>query len=203
MELSDLQYSKLVAIIKPYVDKGRPTSIAFLNWFLEHIYRLDQVSAEDVICDKSNARGIDGIYVDDNQLEVHILQTWPKQSGTIGDKDLREFSGTLNQIRTPESLKAFLSGKVDQEIKDKLIKANLPALLDKGFTLRGIFVTNVPIDANGRDVINSDPSIIAYDRQAIVNSYVDLNAEGGIKQTYVFSIDDMPLKFQAGGSVSA
>jgi hypothetical protein len=25
-------------------------SIAFLNWFLEHIYRLDQVAAEDVNC---------------------------------------------------------------------------------------------------------------------------------------------------------
>ncbi|HEY4142795.1 MAG TPA: restriction endonuclease, partial [Pseudolabrys sp.] len=122
MQDGDLEYANMVATIKPYTDKGRPISIAFLNWFLEHIYRLDQVSAEDAICDKSNDRGIDGIYIDDNQLEVHILQSKTKQSGTIGDKDLREFSGTLNQLRTPDALTAFLAGKVDQEIKDKIQK---------------------------------------------------------------------------------
>jgi hypothetical protein len=48
---------------------------------------LDQVAGEDAICDKSNDRGMDGIYVDNNQLEIHILQSKTKQSGTIGDKD--------------------------------------------------------------------------------------------------------------------
>jgi AIPR protein len=194
----DLEYAKMVATIKPYTDKGRPISIAFLNWFLEHIYRLGQVAAEDAICDKSNDRGIDGIYVDENQLEIHVLQSKTKQNGTIGDKDLREFSGTLNQLRTPDALDAFLAGKVDQEIKDKIVKLGLRGLLEKNFTLRGVFVTNVPIDANGQDVINSDPSIIGYDRRVIVRNYVDLNVEGGIKQKYTFSIDGKPLVFQAG-----
>jgi hypothetical protein len=198
MQDSDLDYAKLVTIIKPYIDKGRPISIAFLNWFLENIYRLDQVSAEDTICDKSNDRGIDGIYVDENQLEIHVLQSKTKQNGTIGDKDLREFSGTLNQLRSPDSLEAFLNGKVDQEIKDKIQKLGLRGLLEKGFVVRGIFVTNVPVDANGKDVINSDPSIIAYDRTAIVSNYVDLNVEGGVKQKYTFAIDGTPLVFQAG-----
>ena len=198
MNEADLEYAKMVATIKPYTDKGRPISIAFLDWFLEHIYRLEQVAAEDAICDKSNDRGIDGIYVDENQLEVHVFQSKTKQNGTIGDKDLREFSGTLNQLRTPDALDAFLAGKVDQEIKDKITKLGLRNLLEKEFTLRGVFVTNVPIDANGKDVIKADPSIIAYDREAIVRSYVDLNVEGGIKQKYSFSIDGAPLVFQAG-----
>lgn len=198
MKDADLEYAAMVGTIKPYVDKGRPISIAFLNWFLEHIYRLDQVAAEDAICDKSNDRGIDGIYVDENQLEIHVLQSKTKQSGTIGDKDLREFSGTLNQLRTKDALDKFLTGKVDQEIKDKIVKLGLPGLLEKGFELRGIFVTNVPIDANGLDVTKSDPSIITYDRPAIVSNYVDLNLEGGVKEKYVFSIDGSPLTFQAG-----
>jgi hypothetical protein len=198
MKDADLEYAKLVAIIKPYADKGRPISVAFLNWFLEHIYRLDQVSAEDAICDKTNDRGIDGLYVDTNQLEIHVLQSRTKQNGTIGDKDLREFSGTLNQLRTKDALGAFIAGKVDQEIKDKIQEAGLVALLEKGFAVRGIFVTNVPVDANGLDFIKTDPSIIIYDRAAIVQSYVDLNVEGGIKQKYTFAIDGAPLTFQAG-----
>jgi hypothetical protein len=71
-------------------------------------------------------------------------------------------------------------------------------LLEKGFALRGIFVTNAPIDANGLDVIKADPTIIGYDRASIVRSYVDLNVEGGVKQKYAFAIDGTPLIFQAG-----
>jgi hypothetical protein len=198
MQEADLEFAKMAALIKPYTDKGRPISIAFLNWFLENIYRLEQVDAEDVICDRNNDRGIDGIYIDDNQLEIHVFQSKTKQNGTIGDKDLREFSGTLNQLRTKDAIDKFLAGKVDAEIKDKLQKLDVRGLLDKQYVLRGVFVTNVPIDANGRDVIKTDGSLIGYDRAAIASSYVDLNIEAGIKQKYKFSIDGSPLSFQAG-----
>ena len=70
MAPEELEYAPLIALLKPYVDKGRPVSIAFLNWFLEHIYRLDRVDAEDAICDKNNDRGIDGIYVDHDRGEI-------------------------------------------------------------------------------------------------------------------------------------
>jgi len=198
MEPSDLEYTSLVNVIKPFTDKGRPISIAFLNWFLEHIYRLDQVSAEDAICDKSNDRGIDGIYVDHDQLEVHILQSKTKQKGTIGDKDIREFSGTLNQLRTPEALEIFLSGKVDDEIKEKIHKANLLELLQKDYVVRGVFVTNVEIDANGIDMIANDPALIPFDQKAISQSFVDLHIQGGITGNFEFSSDGSPFVHQAG-----
>jgi hypothetical protein len=198
MRANELDYNELLTVIKPFTDKGRPTSIAFLNWFLEHIYRLDQVTAEDMICDKSNDRGIDGLYADHEQLEVHVFQSKTKQNGTIGDKDIREFSGTLNQLRTPENLKIFLDGKVDQEIKDQITKMNLLALLVKGYSVRGVFVTNVNIDANGKDVLKVDPALIGYDRDAIVKAFVDLRIEGGIKAQYEFRSDGNPLVHQAG-----
>ena len=64
MKSSDLEYSKLIPLIKKYLDKGRTESQALLNWFLENIYRLDETDADDCICDKTNDKGIDGIYVD-------------------------------------------------------------------------------------------------------------------------------------------
>nr|WMC97246.1 AIPR family protein [Aminobacter aminovorans] len=198
MKAQDLEYVELLKIVKQYIDKGRPVSIAFLNWFLEHIYRLEQVTAEDAICDKNNDRGIDGIYVNDEKGEVHIFQSKTKQKGTIGDKDIREFSGTINQIRTPDALKQFLDGKVDNEIKDKISGANIPDLLAKGYKIKGVFVTNVPLDANGKDALSNDPDLIGYDSDAIVRSYVDLNVEGGIKSKYEFESDGEPLLHQAG-----
>ncbi len=202
MQPQDMEYANLVKIIKSFTDKGRPVSIAFLNWFLEHIYRLDQVSAEDVICDKNNDRGIDGIYVYHEQLEVHVFQSKTKQNGAVGDKDLREFSGSLNQLRTKEALSAFLAGKVDQEIKDKIIKLNLPELFEKGYSIKGVFLTNAEIDANGLDVIKSDTALVGYDRNAIAQAFVDLGSEGGIKGDYEFKSDGKPLKYQAGDIAS-
>jgi hypothetical protein len=198
MTVDDLSYGSLVDLIKPYTEKGRPFSIAFLNWFLEHIYRLEQVAAEDVICDKSNDRGIDGIYVDTEKDEIHIFQSKTKQKGTIGDKDIREFSGTINQLRTPDALKVFLEGKVDEEVKEKVIQAGVPELLAKGYAVRGVFVTNVELDANGLDALANDPALIDYDSKAIVGSYVDLREEGGIPTTYEFQSDGDPLLHQAG-----
>ena len=198
MKPEDLEYVELVKTLKPYLDKGRPVGIAFLNWFLEHIYRLEQVAAEDAICDKSNDRGIDGIYVDNERDEVHIFQTKTKQKGTIGDKDIREFSGTINQLRTTEALAQFLAGKVDQEVKDKIISANVPELIEKGFEVRGVFATNVALDANGHDALASDPALIAFDSEAIANAFVDLEVHGGVKTTYEFRSDGDPLIHQAG-----
>ena len=40
----------------------------------EHIYRLDQSSRRGCYLRQENDRGIDGIYVDENQLEIHVLQ---------------------------------------------------------------------------------------------------------------------------------
>ena len=41
MKEEDLKYQNLKKILALYEEKGRGESIAFLNWFLENIYRLD------------------------------------------------------------------------------------------------------------------------------------------------------------------
>lgn len=198
MKPEDLEFSSMLIAIKPFTDKGRPASIAFLNWFLEHIYRLDQVTAEDVICDKNNDRGIDGIYVDNDQLEVHVFQSKTKQNGTMGDKDVREFSGTLNQLRHLAAFEQFIAGKVDQEIKDKLLKINFRGLLERGYTVKGVFVTNAKFDANGRDMLKNDNALIGFGSEEIAEAYIDLGAEAGIRGQYEFRSDGSPLEHQAG-----
>ena len=75
MQFTDLEYSKLLQLIQKHLDKGRTESQAFLNWFLENIYRLDETDADDCLCDKINDKGIDGIYVDLTAEEIHIFQT--------------------------------------------------------------------------------------------------------------------------------
>jgi hypothetical protein len=47
MEPKDLEYGNLKKMIEIYESKGRPESPAFLNWFLENVYRLDEVAAAE------------------------------------------------------------------------------------------------------------------------------------------------------------
>jgi hypothetical protein len=63
MQPNDLEYANLKKRIASYEIKGRSESASFLNWFLENVYRLDDVAADDAICDQPNDKGIDAIYL--------------------------------------------------------------------------------------------------------------------------------------------
>ena len=88
---------------------GRTDSRAFLGWFLENYFRLEQLRVEDSICDGPDDKGVDGIYVDSTLEVIYVFQAklMQKDSRTLGDSGLREFAGTLRQFDSPESLKAL------------------------------------------------------------------------------------------------
>lgn len=72
---SDLNYSLLSQRLAPITTRtGLGESASFLVWFLENVYRLEETDARDAVCDHSNDKGIDGIYVDHNNEEIHFLQ---------------------------------------------------------------------------------------------------------------------------------
>jgi len=104
MKAEDLHYKSALALIQKHIEKGRPESAAFLNWFLENVYNLDDVDADDAICDGSYDQGIDGIYVSDVDQEIVFFQSKLRQNpdGTLGDVALKEFAGSLSQFDTPE-----------------------------------------------------------------------------------------------------
>ena len=53
---------------------GRTRSAALLLWFLKTIYRLDEVEAEDAVCDESGDMGIDALAVNDDEQEIVLFQ---------------------------------------------------------------------------------------------------------------------------------
>ena len=52
---------------------GRADSSAFLIWFLGNFFRLETQDAIDNVCDQTNDKGIDGIYVDDVSYNNNLL----------------------------------------------------------------------------------------------------------------------------------
>ena len=150
MQANDLTYDGLKKLIEPYAHKGRSESASFLNWFLENVYRLGDVEADDAICDEHNDKGIDGIFVDDTAQEIHFLQSkiTQKDGRTIGDADLKGFIGALDQFRTSESVEKVLGGNANEDLKRIIRRERIGQLVQDGYKIRPIYIGNLTKDKN-------------------------------------------------------
>lgn len=203
MTPAELQYPNLQKILGTYEAKGRGESIAFLNWFLENIFRLDPVDADDAVCDRPNDRGIDGIYVDHTKQEIIILQGKLKQKeSSIGDAPLRELAGTISQLDTPESVQALLDGGANQELKTALIRNDIKELIANGYTVVGAFICNQPLDVNGEEFLKQHKAMRVYDRNVIASEYIDINKEAGVQGSFSFDTSYVsPMTINTGSEV--
>jgi hypothetical protein len=190
MIADDLNYGNLKKLIKKYDGKGRSESASFLNWFLENIYRLNDVDADDAICDEFNDKGIDGIYVDNPTQEIHFFQSkiTQKDGRTIGDSDLKTFAGALGQFSKPESIDLILNGNANADLKRILQRQNIRALVDDGYQVIGVYITNQDQDENCKEYIQHVEHIALYDRDRIALEYVDFEADEGVKGDHSFDV---------------
>ncbi len=187
MKPSDLEYANLKSLLAPYEEKGRGEAISFLNWFLENIFRLESVDADDAICDKPNDRGVDGIYVDHTQEEICVLQGKIRQRETsIGDNALRELAGTLTQFSSADSVQSLIDGGGNPELKKVLSRNNVKNLIEKGYKVVGVFVSNQPLDANGEEFLSQNDGIRVFGREKISSEFVDIDSSGGVEGKFEF-----------------
>jgi hypothetical protein len=202
MEAADLNYASLVKRIAPQLASGRSESASFLNWFLENIYRLDEVSAADSICDAGNDKGIDGIYVDTNNEEIHFFQAKIRQNnnGTIGDVAPKTFSASVNQFSSPEKVEAILAGDAAPDLKSLVSRLEVKDLLAKGYKPVGVYVSNETVDAATEAYAALDGSVRFFDRNAIAAHYVETDKPDGVKGKFSFDVSYVaPLEMTIAG----
>ena len=198
MLAEQLSYQNLKPLIAEYELKERGESVAFLNWFLENLFRLEPVDADDTICDRPNDRGIDGIYVDHTQEEIIILQCKLKQrDSSIGDAPLRDLAGAISQLDSSDSVQALLDGGANPDLKNLLVRNNIKGLISKGYRVVGVFVCNQTLDKNGQEFLDQESQIRVYDREKIAREFIDIEIEGGVEGTFSFDasyVDPMVIK---------
>lgn len=205
MKPEDLRYENLKVLIKQYEEKGREEARSFLNWFLENIFRLDPVEADDCICDKPNDRGIDAIYVDENLNEVLILQSRTKQKeSSIGDGPLRELAGTLTQLETVKGVDALLAGGGNEDLKHVIQRFHVRDVVANGYKVVGAFLSNQPLDANGREFVDQHGRIKIYDRNRIAAEFIDVESDGGVDGEFELDVSYVePLSLQTKSGVNS
>lgn len=198
MQESELEYSNLSDLLSPYRKKERSVGRSFLNWFLENIFGMDDTSADDAICDGSQDKGIDAIYVDELNEEIIVFQSKTVESAnkTIGDTSLKEFAGTLNQLSTIENIELIEKGNANEILKKLVVDLKLKNKVTNGFIVKGIFITNASADQNAAEYLASNESIKLFDKKKIVEVHIDFEKQGGVNDEFVFDCSHVtPLNF--------
>jgi hypothetical protein len=206
MKVTDLNHNAFSEHeLKTYEKRAPDFSGRFIRWFLENIYRLEEITADDACVDSKHDKGVDAIYVDDVSETVFIIQakTKTKDNAEFGDTEIKEFYGTLGQFDSKEKIDEILLETKSDTLKQTILRTGLAAKVGSGYEVRGVFISNAKANKDAEAIIAKLPKIELYDAVAIANDYVDLVVDGGIKDGYYFDVSDSDvIKYDAGGAAA-
>lgn len=207
MEIEDLKFQNITKThLKPYAKRSPTETMQFLRWILENIFRLDAQDADDACVDQKQDKGVDALLVNDTLETIYIFQSKLRNSdnSTLGDTDLKEFTGTLAQFKTPESIDILLEGKAHEGLKSAIRRMELKEKIKAGYTIEGVFCTNVRLNSEGIDYLKNVDDITVYDAEKIITDFVDLDAESGVDDTFTFNTSDTEIiNYQTVDDVTA
>jgi len=207
MKIEDLKFQNITQkYLKPYAKRSPTESAQFLKWFLENIFRLDAQDADDACVDQKQDKGVDALLVNDSLETVYIFQSKFKNSdkATLGDTDLKEFTGTLAQFQSPAGIDTLLAGKAHEGLKGTIRRIGLKEKIEAGYSIEGIFCTNVSLNSEGVDYLTNVDDIAVYDAERIVAEYVDLDSNAGIDGEFEFNTSDTEvIDYQTADGVTA
>lgn len=189
----DLSYPAVLDHFGRHRVPGRTDSRAFLGWFLENYFRLEALTVEDSICDGPDDKGIDGIYVDNTLEVIYVLQAKLLQNSakTVGDATFRDFSGAIQQLSTPEGVKAVIASTGNTELRNLLTDEDVAGKVENDFDVRGILVTNAPLDSNGKKFVAAHGRITAYDAQRLEADWLPLGDTDPVDKEVTFHLDSL------------
>jgi len=169
----DVDYPELLRLFPEHIDPKRSESASLLIWYLQNYYRLDPLEAVDAVCDQSNDKGVDGIYVNDHDQTITVFQSKisQKANSTIGDAALRTFAGTLGQFASAEKLQNLVDTAGEAQVAKLIKRLDLASKLST-HDLRGEFIANIDIDSNGQQFLDSETSITFVGKTKLVSSYI-------------------------------
>ena len=184
----DLTYPDILSLFSNYIAPNRNESSAFLIWYFENYLRLDSLEAVDSVCDQCGDKGIDGIYlnIDANTIEVYQSKLFQKQNPEVGDKLLREFHGALSQLESEEAIDNLIATAGEAEVARLIKRLDLKKHVSE-FEIKGYFICNGEIDANGKAFLASSPHITFIGKSHLEETYV--SSERTIPQTQPKSFD--------------
>ncbi len=162
-----------------------------LVWFLLNHYRLGDTEADDSVCDEFDDKGVDGVHVNDNSNEIVVLSSKLRIGNPlaqIGHAELKELAGTIMQMRTPEGVQQLIDTTKNDELKALLIDREIVEKVRKGYTVRGVLVSNGDRNGDAINYLKLTPEIELFDGQRMVNEYVAVDEIAPIATPVTFDL---------------
>jgi hypothetical protein len=190
----NVDYPDLLTLVKEFLDPKRSESASFLIWYLENYYRLDSQEAVDSVCDQSGDKGVDGVYINTANGTIDIFQSKisQKMGRTIGDTALKEFAGTLSQFASVQNLTTFLDSAGQAEVGKLIKRLNLIALLEQ-YKIRGIFISNIELDANGKAYLELNSQIEFIGKADLETSFISTSRDVIENASCKFNVDGLNI----------
>lgn len=201
----DLTYPSILVYMNKYLASGRTESRAFLAWFLENFYRLDEIDAYDAICDGPDDKGIDGIFVDDNLEQIVIFQSKLLQNANraLGDSQLKTFVGALEQFSTAHNVQRVSKSTGNQELRNLIQSTDIAEKIKGGYSTRGVFVTNVNQDVSAKQYLQTVSNIEVFDAKRLSSSYVPAGPSSPQSKSVTFDLYGQDIIEHQVGNTSA
>ena len=169
MDIKDF-YARMRKEVSEY-SKSRTESSGFLVWFLENFFRLETQTAIDSVCDKQNDKGIDGIFVDDEDEEIFIFQSKysPKNNMKQGDNDIRNFIGAREWFVDETSIHKLVESSASQELKSLVERYKIADKIN--YSKTSVFVTNKIFNTDATEYIDAVNNLGVYDVNSLYEKY--------------------------------
>ena len=188
MTALNFDYPDLLTLFSEHRDPRRSESACFLIWYLQNYYRLDATQAVDAVCDQRGDRGIDGVYINDSLQTIVLFQSKISQNNTtVGDASIREFAGTLAQLTDAESVRALISTVGDAAVGRLLRRLNVADKINE-YYIRGEFLSNIEVDANGTAALQNLPAISFVGRTKLLSTYISDKRDTPIQTPISFDV---------------
>jgi hypothetical protein len=164
--------TRLRAEVEILKQQYRNDNSAFLIWFLKNIFCLSEIESVDAVCDGSRDKGIDGIWVDEDEEEIYIFQSEfsPNDNRGAGDTKIREFSGVSTWFASETQVTNLSNALINLELKQKLSTLKIADKLTRGYLVNYVYVTNKAFDINATEYL-ATTQIDAYDSRIIFEKY--------------------------------
>jgi len=160
-----------------YSSAGRQDTAAFLIWFLINYFRIEPQDAIDSVCDHTNDKGIDGIWIDDEEERLYLFQSKfsPVDDNDQGDNDIRNLEGASAWFEDEATVQQLLDSTVSHELKSLI---NNQEILEKAhFDVISVFVTNKRFNIHANEYLEANQNIEGYDSDKLFQEYTYFSDE--------------------------
>ena len=159
--------------VNQYICSERGESAAFLIWYLKNFFRIDEQEAIDCVCDQSNDKGIDGIYVDDDEEAVYLFQSKfsPELGKAQGDNDIRNFIGAKAWFHSASSIKELLQSTANPLLKSLVEGLKLEEKMLYNYNVFLQFITNKNFDSNALEYLKINSELSGFDFKLLYKKY--------------------------------